>query len=219
MRDFNEVMCESKTDGQPASAPARPEGKSSPPKQRRMTGTGGRANFPASTAPLETDEGRAAVRTALSEVLVSYKQPRVTSDEEMLDRIAAYFSACVERGSHPVIEELCLYLGYTYHGIYDIETGKRKGFSANTAKIIKKAKFVVQTLDAKLATSGHLNFLAYCFRAKNYYGMADKVEHVITPGTEREEYDAKSIAERYLLEDKAGTSTYEATGEPAGGEE
>lgn len=47
--------------------------------------------------------------------------------------------------------------------------------------IIKKAKGFMQTFDAKLVVSGKLNFLAYCFRAKNYYGMVDKQEMVLTP--------------------------------------
>ena len=39
----------------------------------------------------------------------------------------------------------------------------------------------MQTFDAKLAISGKMNFLAYCFRAKNYYGMSDKQEITVTP--------------------------------------
>ena len=36
----------------------------------------------------------------------------------------------------------------------------------------------MQTFDSKLVTTGALNFLTYCFRAKNYYGMVDKTEVV-----------------------------------------
>ena len=58
---------------------------------------------------------------------------------------------------------------------------RNKGFSPETSKIIKKARGFMQTFDAKLVVSGKLNFLAYCFRAKNYYGMVDKQEMVLTP--------------------------------------
>ena len=138
------------------------------------------------------------VRTALREVLDAYKQPRVRSDEELLERTAQYFTTCADRGSHPVIEEYALYCGYTLDGLWNIETGRVKGFTPETGGIVKKAKFCIQTLDAKMVQSGKLNFLAYCFRAKNYYGMQDKVEHVLTPGTP-DEYSRDDIVSRYML--------------------
>ena len=50
-----------------------------------------------------------------------------------------------------------------------------------------------------MATAGKLNFLAYCFRAKNYYGMQDKVEHVVTPGTP-DEYSRDYIESQYMID-------------------
>jgi hypothetical protein len=56
-----------------------------------------------------------------------------------------------------------------------------------------------------------MNFLAYCFRAKNYYGMVDKQEHVIKPTTEDETtYDKEELLKRYMVEDG---STIESTAE------
>ena len=56
---------------------------------------------------------------------------------------------------------------------------------------------MLKTFDAKLVISGKLNFLAYCFRAKNYYGMVDKQEMVLTPNTNNEpEYDVEAIKKR-----------------------
>ncbi|MBQ2768082.1 MAG: hypothetical protein IJF49_08425 [Clostridia bacterium] len=159
-----------------------------------------RGRVPQSTAGIDPDD----VRSALFEVMEAYKQPKVRSDEEMLDRIALYFATCAERGSHPVLEEMALYCGYTLDSFWDIEHGRNKGFSPQTSAIVKKAKFCVQTLDAKLATSGKLNFLAYCFRAKNYYGMQDKVEHVVTSGT-AEVYSRDDIASRYMIDGGDGT--------------
>lgn len=179
-----------------ANAEIVPTAQSASPAKKK------RGRVPQSTEGLEPDD----VRTALRQVLQAYKMPRVRSDEEMLDRLSAYFETCAERGSHPVIEEMALYCGYTLHGFWDIESGQTKGFTNNTRDIVKKAKFVVQTLDAKLATSGKLNFLAYCFRAKNYYGMQDKVEHVLTPGTP-DEYNSADIASRYMIDGGDGDAT------------
>ena len=74
--------------------------------------------------------------------------------------------------------------GRTY--LLDMEVGRRKGFSPDTAHIIKKAKEFLATFDAKLVVTGKMNFLAYCFRSKNYYGMSDKSEYVIS-ATQRDE--------------------------------
>ena len=166
-------------------------------------GRGGKGNFP-QTATNNLDPND--VRQALLEVIDAYKQPRVESDEELLERTAAYFAACVERGSHPVIEEYALYCGYSLDGLWNIEVGRVKGFSPATSGIIKKAKFCIQTLDAKMVQAGKLNFLAYCFRAKNYYGMQDKVEHVLTPG-EPEVPDYNAIARHYMVDGGDGDAT------------
>lgn len=45
-----------------------------------------------------------------------------------------------------------------------------------------------------------MNFLAYCFRAKNYYGMVDKQEYVVTPNTRPEnEFSEEDIIKRYAI--------------------
>lgn len=164
-------------------------------------GRGGKHNFPAAKPPIETEEDRALVKKLLGEVLVEHKQPRVKSDEELAERLNDYFVRCAESGQIPTVEEMCMSTGYTYATCYDWEVGRNKGFSSETSNIIKKAKDVLKTFDAKLVISGKLNFLAYCFRAKNYYGMADKTEYVITPNTQQtDDYSADDIRKRYLTD-------------------
>mgnify|MGYP003239826370 FL=1 len=144
---------------------------------RPETGRGGKRNFPSCLPDLSSDEDRAL----LTEVLVEYRQPKVKSDEELKERINDYYARCAQTGQTPTVEELFLSTGYAISTVKDWEYGRRKGFSPETAAIIKKAKGFMQTFDAKLVVSGKLNFLAYCFRAKNYYGMVDKQEMVLTP--------------------------------------
>lgn len=148
---------------------------------RPETGRGGKRNFPQSLPDLSSDEDRALVSRLLTEALVEYRQPKVKSDEELTERINNYFARCAETGQTPTVEELYMTTGYSISTVKDWLYGKRKGFSPETATIIKKAKGFLQTFDAKLVVSGKLNFLAYCFRAKNYYGMVDKQEMVLTP--------------------------------------
>ena len=177
-----------------------------------LRGRGGKDNFPSSRAGLiQTEEDRQFVSKLLGEVLAEYNRPRVKNDEELAERLSDYFDRCVKTGQVPTVEELFLSTGFSYWYMHDIEVGKRKGFSPETAQIIKKAKAFLMTFDAKLAVSGKMNFLAYCFRAKNYYGMVDKQEHVITPTTQDEtQYNAEDIMKRYVLDDP---NTIETTAE------
>ena len=164
-------------------------------------GRGGKNNFPSSKVSVETESDKQIVSTLLTEVLVEHKQPKVQSDEELAERFDDYFKRCAMRGQVPTVEEMCMSTGYAQSTIWDWENGRRQGFSNSTAEIIKKAKDVLKTFDAKLVISGKLNFLAYCFRAKNYYGMVDKQEMVLTPNVNNDsDYNAEDIRARYLTD-------------------
>ena len=157
---------------------------------------------------IQTEEDREFVGKLLGEVLTEYNRPRVKNDEELRDRLSNYFDMCASTGQVPTVEEMCLTTGYTYWWFNDIVTGRRKGFSPETAETLKKARAFLMTFDAKLAVSGKMNFLAYCFRAKNYYGMVDKQEHVITPNTTDEtEVSKEDLLKRYALDDNRTVET------------
>ena len=172
-------------------------------------GRGGKGNFPNSRAGLiQTEDDRQFVSKLLGEVLTEYTRPRVKNDDELRDRLSNYFDMCATTGQVPTVEEMCLTTGYTYWWFNDIVTGRRKGFTPETAEILKKARAFLMTFDAKLAVSGKMNFLAYCFRAKNYYGMVDKQEHVITPNTAEEtEYSREDLMKRYIQDSSAPIET------------
>ena len=169
---------------------------------RPARGRGGKSNFPNAKPKIESEEDKQLVSKLLNEVLVEYNQPKVKSDEELAERLNNYFIRCATTGQIPTVEEMCLSTGYSYWTCYDWETGKNKGFSNSTSQIIKKAKEMLKTFDAKLVIAGKLNFLAYCFRAKNYYGMVDKQEMVLTPNTNNEpDYDVEAIKKRLSAPD------------------
>ena len=204
MNDIMEVIPIPRTKSTKSTAPLNPDPVSvgtdivkteqSKPKRR-----GGNHHPIQSRAGLiQTEEDRQFVSTLLHEVLIEYKQTKVRSDEELQNRLNDYFQRCADTGQIPTVEELCMSTGYSGAMIWDIEAGRKKGFSSETADIIKKAKEFIKTFDAKLVVTGKMNFLAYCFRAKNYYGMSDKNEYVITPNTQSEsDYSAEDIARRY----------------------
>jgi hypothetical protein len=47
--------------------------------------------------------------------------------------------------------------------------------------MIKKAKELLASFDAQMVTEGKINPVVYIFRAKNYFGLQDKQEYVLTP--------------------------------------
>lgn len=147
---------------------------------------------------IQSEEDNELVSKLLREVYDAYRQPRVRDDYELAERLNQYFSVCAEESRIPTIEEMALYIGYTVGGMYQMMTGRASGFSENTCMLLQKAKNLVQAFDAKLVMSGKLNFLAYCFRAKNYYDMVDKKEHVITPNSDSEQYSIEEIKARYI---------------------
>jgi len=164
-----------------------------------LKGRGGINNFGNNMKELvKTEAQRAIAKQLLTETLNAYQQPKVKNDEELAQRINDYFSYCADTGQIPTVEEMALSTGYAVSTVWDWEHGRRQGFSPETAEIIKKAKSFMQTFDAKLVTTGALNFLTYCFRAKNYYGMVERSEVVLTPNQPLgSDADPATIAQKY----------------------
>ena len=165
-------------------------------------GRGGKNNFPQSTAGIPGDK----ISTAIGHMLDTYRMPKVKDDNELIERLDQYFVHCKDNGVYPTIEAMALYCGYTRGNFWEIEVGKRKGFTASTADIIKKGKEFIAAVDAEMVILGEMNFTTYIFRSKNYYGMQDKVEHVLTPGT-ADEYSRDDIASRYMIDGGDGDAT------------
>lgn len=129
----------------------------------------------------DEDDKKSFNRRILNEILEVQRKDIVKSDEEAERRISEYFITCAERGSKPCVEELALALGTTRSTLWDWETGRNHSISSD---IIKRAKEIMATYDAKAVIENKINPVLYFFRAKNYYGMKDQQEYVVTPNTE-----------------------------------
>jgi polyhydroxyalkanoate synthesis regulator phasin len=191
-------MPEAKKKGRPPK-PKEAENVDDVVKDVVLRGRGGINNFSNNMKELvKTELQRETAKRLLDETLSAYKMPKVNNDQELMQRIQDYFATCSEKGQIPTVEEMCLSTGYAQSTIWDWETGRRGGFSPDTAEIIKKAKDFMQTFDAKLVVSGQLNFLTYCFRAKNYYNMVEKSEVVLTPNNLLgSDADPTTMAQKY----------------------
>ena len=122
---------------------------------------------------------RALSRTMLINKLNTH---RCTSPEELQERFEKLFEICFENGFIPTVEALSLCSGIERTTLYDMEHIKHEGYRPY-ANIIKNAKQFIATIEAELARDGEINSTVYIFRAKNYYGMVDKQEMVVTPNT------------------------------------
>lgn len=140
------------------------------------------------------------IRKAMLETVEAKKQPKVESLEELIDRIDKYFLRCADKGIYPTQEEMYGYTGYSQWTIYQWLSGiKNPPFGEKTKEVLRNARDYLMIFDAKMVVDGKLDFLTYCFRAKNFYGMSDKQELVVTPNNPLgDEKTQKELEEHYI---------------------
>lgn len=122
----------------------------------------------------------------------------VQSDEECAERLNEYFAQCYREGQIPTVEDMALALGVVPATLWDWEHGRSR--TPARAEMIKRAKGILQGIDAKLVSEGKIPQVTYIFRAKNFYGMRDQQEVVLTPNTDPlgEQKDPESMRQKYL---------------------
>ena len=169
---------------------------------RPAYGKGGKYNFPNARMQLieQDDEKRAFVAKCIENNLVFFNagvQNKVTNDEELCERLNWFFSQCAETQQIPNVEKMSNALGYHRSTLNDWENGITPGFSSATKDIIKQAKQILASIDAELAQDGKTQPVVYMFRAKNFYGMKDQQDVVLTPNTGMESADRDTIEAKY----------------------
>ena len=130
----------------------------------------------------DEEEKNIAIRNSLENAMRWFNVPTVKNDEEAINRIEQYVDGCIQRTLRPTVEGLAMCLGTTRASLWEWETGKSRG--PVSADIVKKAKEMIATFDADMVSTNKMNPVAYIFRAKNYYGMKDQQDIVVTPKTE-----------------------------------
>lgn len=128
------------------------------------------------------DAPETAASTALRRTLLakSLNTSRCTTSKELADRFQQLFELAANNGFIPNVEMLGLCSGWDRRTIWDIENGvSHKG--DGMSDVIKQAKDLIGSAEAQLVLSGDINATAYIFRAKNFQGMVDKQEVVVTP--------------------------------------
>ena len=120
------------------------------------------------------------IRRIGASLLKWYNMEKAVTDEEIRERLEMYFVTTLEAGEIPTVEEMSLALGYDRKTLWAWEVG-REGSTPTRSNLIKKAKEFLASFDAKLVQENKVNPTTYIFRAKNYFGLKDEVEYVLTP--------------------------------------
>ena len=106
-------------------------------------------------------------------------ETRAVTDQELSDRLIEYFSFTIDNEKIPTVEGMALYLGYEVSTLNRWQHGQ-EGSTPFRRSLIKKAKGLLAAFDAELVMENKVNPTGYIFRAKNYYGMKDVQDHVIS---------------------------------------
>ena len=90
-----------------------------------------------------------------------------------------FFQVLSETGELPSVEKMALALGTTRQSIWNWENGIK--CSPARQQMIKQAKEMLAAMDADLVSNNKIPQVTYIFRAKNFFGMKDQTDVVITP--------------------------------------
>ena len=163
--------------------------------KRPKRGRGGTENFP------QIIEGTKAndVRRIGMELMRWYNMEKAVTDDEIRERLELFFVTCFESGEIPTVESMCLALGYPRQTVWRWEVGD-EGSTPVRRDLIKKAKELLASFDAKMVQEGKVNPVTYIFRAKNYFGLQDKQEYVLTPNNPLGDHTDPSDIQKRLEE-------------------
>jgi hypothetical protein len=93
----------------------------------------------------------------------------------------------------PTIDGCCLALGIHRDTMNNWEHGESGSFKLDTAK---KVKNLVKIFMEGATMEGKMNPIVWMFYGKNYFGMVDKQEMVLTPNRSEGDADVTAIQER-----------------------
>ena len=106
---------------------------------------------------------------------------------------------------------MALALGTIRQTLWEWEQGSKGPVRRD---MVKKAKEILAGIDAKLVSQGKIPQVTYIFRAKNFFGMRDQQEVVLTPNNPLgDTQNAEQLRQKYI--DAAGlTESDNESGEP-----
>ena len=141
----------------------------------KARGRGGKENFPSVISGAKAED----ISRCMANCMMFYDRPIVKSDEECRQRLYDFFDTCQRTGQLPTVEKMVMSLGTIKQTVWNWENGI--GCSSERMDLIKKAKEFIGGFESEMVTEGKINPVVYIFRAKNYFGMKDQQDLVLTP--------------------------------------
>ena len=130
----------------------------------------------------------------LMKMQILYNQPRAKTEEEIADRLNwFFFDYCPRYQVKPTIDNCALALGIHRDTFNNWEHGESGSYKLDVAK---KAKALIKVFMEGATMEGKLNPIVWMFYGKNYFGMVDKQEMVLTPNRSEGDTDVSAIQER-----------------------
>lgn len=148
-------------------------------------------------APITNEENALFCQYALD---IFHAPPVMLDDTEAVARaIDEYFRYCIERGLRPGNLGLYAALGLSKQDVSDALRGASHKLRPSTIDLIKKAKQALATYRELLGSQGKLNPVTLIFWQKNYDGLKDQQDIVLTPNTGmQQEHTEEEIAQKVL---------------------
>lgn len=92
---------------------------------------------------------------------------RVSTPQEMQDRLQQLFELCIKTGDIPTYENLAVACGIPIRTFYEMQAGNYDRY-AEFLPIIKNAKDLIAQMEGSMATDGKMPSVVWIFRAKNF---------------------------------------------------
>jgi hypothetical protein len=115
--------------------------------------------------------------------------------KEMEQRFLDYLMLCKEYQLQPGNQACYLALGVTKQDMFDWENGVRG--TTFLMDFAKKVKQIISAFRESAATEGKINTVWAIFMGKNYDGLKDQQDVVVTPNVIGQTDDATTLAEKY----------------------
>ena len=139
--------------------------------------------------------------------LFSMERVDLMSNEAVTARIEEYFSIMAKYDSKPSVTGIAMALGLDRRRLWEIKTGNFENTRGIYTKLpeevvetIRRAYDFLEMMWEDYMLNGKINPVSGIFLGKNNFGYQDKTEYVLTPNSQKEEFDAESIRKRYLIE-------------------
>lgn len=139
----------------------------------------------------------------LSMELMNLPDIDLSDVNQVQNRLNQFFLIHAEHDIKPTVSGMGLALnGLDRRRLYEIKAGLKCHISVDIPPevrvSIKRAYYLMENLWENYMQNGKINPASGIFLGKNHFGYEDKVEHIITPNTQHEDYSADDIKQRYL---------------------